>query len=46
MEIIDISGYTMEEKVQIGKKHLLPKQKEEHGLENKTINVTDGALQK
>ncbi|MDI9878877.1 endopeptidase La [Flectobacillus longus] len=46
MEIIDISGYTMEEKVQIGRKHLLPKQKEEHGLENKTINVTDGALQK
>lgn len=46
MEIIDISGYTMEEKVQIAKKHLVPKQKEEHGLENKTLNVTDAALQK
>jgi ATP-dependent Lon protease len=32
MEIIDISGYTMEEKVQISKKHLLPKQLKEHGL--------------
>lgn len=46
MEIIDISGYTMEEKVQIAKKHLVPKQKEEHGLENKTLNITDAALQK
>ncbi len=32
MEIIDISGYTMEEKVQISKKHLFPKQLREHGL--------------
>lgn len=46
MEIIDISGYTMEEKIQIAKKHLVPKQKEEHGLENKTLNITDAALQK
>lgn len=46
MEIIDISGYTMEEKVQIAKKHLVPKQKEEHGLENKTLTITDAALQK
>jgi ATP-dependent Lon protease len=46
MEIIDISGYTMEEKVQIAKKHLVPKQKQEHGLENKTLTITDAALQK
>jgi ATP-dependent Lon protease len=46
MEIIDISGYTMEEKVQIAKKHLVPKQKKEHGLDNKTLTITDGALQK
>ncbi|PWK29060.1 ATP-dependent Lon protease [Arcicella aurantiaca] len=46
MEIIDISGYTMEEKVQIAKKHLVPKQKQEHGLDNKALTVTDAALQK
>ena len=46
MEIIDISGYTTEEKVQIAKKHLVPKQKAEHGLDNKTLTITDAALQK
>ena len=46
MEIIDISGYTIEEKVQIAKKHLVPKQKQEHGLDNKTLTITDAALQK
>ncbi|KAF4530927.1 hypothetical protein B566_EDAN018960, partial [Ephemera danica] len=46
MEIIEISGYTIEEKVQIAKKHLIPKQKKEHGLEGKTLNITDDAIQK
>jgi ATP-dependent Lon protease len=46
MEIIEISGYTMEEKVQIAKKHLAPKQKEEHGLTNKDLTITDQAIQK
>ncbi len=46
MEIIDISGYTVEEKVQIAKKHLVPKQKSEHGLDNKTLTITDAALHK
>jgi len=46
MEIIDISGYTIEEKVQIAKKHLVPKQKAEHGLDHKTLTITDAALQK
>lgn len=32
MEIIDVTGYTLEEKVEIAKKHLIPKQREEHGL--------------
>lgn len=32
MEVIDLSGYVIEEKVEIGERHLLPKQKEEHGL--------------
>ncbi len=32
MEIINVSGYTIEEKVEIAKRHLLPKQLKEHGL--------------
>ena len=37
MEIINVSGYTIEEKVEIGKRHLLPKQLKEHGLTEKII---------
>ncbi|MCS5663355.1 MAG: endopeptidase La [Flavobacteriales bacterium] len=39
MEIIDISGYTMEEKVQISKRHLLPKQLKEHGLDKEALKL-------
>jgi len=39
MEIIDISGYTMEEKAQISKRHLLPKQLKEHGLDRDAIKL-------
>ncbi|MCY7349442.1 MAG: endopeptidase La [Cytophagaceae bacterium] len=46
MEIIEISGYTMEEKVQIAKKYLIPKQKKDHGLDRKTLSFTDAAVQK
>lgn len=46
MEIIELTGYTMEEKVQIAKKYLIPKQKQEHGLEGKMLNFTDAAIQK
>jgi ATP-dependent Lon protease len=46
MEIIEVSGYTMEEKVQIAKKHLLPKQKVEHGLDKIAFTMTDSAIQK
>ncbi len=46
MEIIDISGYTVEEKIQIAKKHLIPRQKTEHGIEPKSVAVTDAAIQK
>jgi ATP-dependent Lon protease len=46
MEIIEVSGYTIEEKVQIAKKHLLPKQKLEHGLEKIAFTMTDSAIQK
>ena len=39
MEIIDVNGYTIEEKVEIAKKHLLPKQIKEHGLAAKDIKL-------
>ena len=37
MEIIDLSGYLREEKYEIAKRHLIPKQMKEHGLDNKQI---------
>jgi len=46
MEIIEISGYSVEEKMQIAKKHLLGKLLEQHGLKSKNISFTDEALQK
>lgn len=46
MEIIEINGYTLEEKVQIAKKHLVPKQKEEHGLKPKDLNFDQKAVAK
>ncbi|WP_353160452.1 endopeptidase La [Myroides odoratus] len=39
MEIIEMTGYTIEEKVEIGKQHLLPKQLEEHGLTAKDLTI-------
>ncbi|NVJ88618.1 MAG: endopeptidase La [Flavobacteriaceae bacterium] len=39
MEIINVTGYTIEEKVEIAKKHLLPKQLKEHGLTSKDIKL-------
>ncbi len=44
MEIIDIPGYTYEEKFHIAKKHLLPKQMKEHGLKKEHLRVSDAAL--
>ena len=47
MELIRIPGYTEEEKLQIAKRFLLPKQMEAHGLlKNKNIQITDKALRK
>lgn len=45
MEIIEIAGYTEEEKVQIALKHLIPKQMEEHGLTKKNIRWNKKAIQ-
>ncbi|MBX7182556.1 MAG: endopeptidase La [Bacteroidia bacterium] len=44
MEIIDISGYTLEEKIQIAKNHLVPKQIEEHGLKKKQVELSEEVL--
>jgi len=45
MEIIEMSGYTVEEKVSIAKKHLLPKQLKEHGLLNKNLVFSNRVLE-
>jgi len=44
MEIIQLSGYSTEEKVQIAKKHLVPKQRLAHGLKAKHIGLSDKVL--
>lgn len=46
LEIIDLSGYAIEEKVQIAKVHLLPKQFEAHGLKNGIFKIADKVLEK
>ena len=46
METINLSGYTSEEKIKIAQKHLIPKQLNENGLENKNIKFTDKVLLK
>ena len=44
MEIIRMSGYSLEEKVEIAKRHLIPKQRKEHGLKAKDIKLTNRLL--
>jgi ATP-dependent Lon protease len=44
MEIIDLTGYTQEEKAQIARKHLWPKQLREHGLGEQEVKISDAAL--
>jgi ATP-dependent Lon protease len=39
MEIIEVNGYTLEEKIEIAKRHLLPKQISEHGISKKDISI-------
>lgn len=46
MEIINVTGYTIEEKVEIAKRHLLPKQLEEHGLTSKHLKIGKRQLEK
>jgi ATP-dependent Lon protease len=46
MEIIEVSGYTIEEKIEIAKQHLVPKQKEAHGLKTKDVVLKPDVLEK
>ncbi|MEH1008999.1 MULTISPECIES: endopeptidase La [unclassified Winogradskyella] len=46
MEIINVTGYTIEEKVEIAKRHLLPKQLKEHGLDDKALKIAKPQLEK
>ncbi|MEZ5058561.1 MAG: endopeptidase La [Saprospiraceae bacterium] len=46
MEIIDISGYSTEEKVEISKRHLIPEQREEHGLKAGQVKLSDSVIKK
>ena len=46
MEVIELNSYTDEEKVEIAKRHLLPKQLKEHGLKKSQLRLSDGALRK
>ncbi len=44
MEVIELSSYTDEEKLQIAKNHLLPKQRKKHGLDSKKLKIGDDVL--
>ncbi|MBS1920387.1 MAG: endopeptidase La [Bacteroidetes bacterium] len=46
LEIIDLSGYAVEEKIEIAKRHLVPKQKEMHGLKSSNFKISDKVLEK
>ena len=46
LEIIDLNGYAVEEKVQIARRHLVPKQKEAHGLAAMNFKIGDKVLEK
>jgi len=46
MEIIEVNGYTIEEKVEIAKQHLVPKQREAHGLKAKDVVLKPDVIEK
>ena len=46
MEIIEVNGYTIEEKIEIAKKHLIPKQREAHGLAVKEFSLRANIIEK
>lgn len=46
MEIIEVTGYTLEEKIEIAKKHLIPKQRKEHGVKANQVSFEKSAIVK
>ena len=46
LEVINLNGYAVEEKIEIAKRHLLPKQKDVHGLKNTSFKISDKILEK
>ncbi len=44
MEVIELTSYTDEEKLRIAKNHLLPKQRKKHGLDSKTMRISDAVI--
>ena len=44
MELIEVSGYTEDEKLNIAKRHLLPRQIEEHGLAPRSVRIGDKVM--
>jgi ATP-dependent Lon protease len=44
MEIIEVSGYSVEQKIEIAKRYLLPRQVEENGLEKSLVTISDDTL--
>lgn len=44
MEVIELTSYTLEEKFQIAKQHLIPRQAERHGLTKKQVQISDDAI--
>ncbi len=46
LEVIDLSGYAVEEKIEIAKRHLFPKQKDLHGLKSTNFKMSDKVLEK
>ena len=46
MEVIEINGYTVEEKVEIANKHLIPKQRKDHGLKASDIKFSKSSTMK
>jgi ATP-dependent Lon protease len=45
MEIIEVNGYTVEEKIEIARRHLIPKQLEAHGITKKSFSITKQVLE-
>ena len=46
MELIEVSGYIVEEKIQIAKRHLIPRQLKEHGIEPSQLKFSKSAIEK